>query len=876
MLDLLVECVRLFVHGFCVSLVRPGIVIFLVLVLLGLGRGIGLPILFWRPREKSEHPEAGKTNAARWPQFLVGIGIGALVWQVLLGGYLFEEFATNYTLDRSPFCEVRPMGDGIKLPITHVPAMPPFSVLGYELQFREVHTDFSMRFRYDPLAFGTLWGYAIGVVVGGMIIVVVMSLASALLPVLVWLLVRGRRSWTPFQRFSKPAALPISPWLPSGILVGMIALSGVTWGWFKLPSTQQTGQVMTTVADWGSATGRQEVVKVKLKAFQEKRPNPDEKETRSIQAEAAATAKEWYAPYYPVYGAFVFNFVLCFVVSVVMMCLPRRLSFFTPALGIVLLLHLLIASSTLLNYFSPIPGEFIAIVLVGIVVLSGRAYKLKFPNMGNLYDHPLDLNRFYQEGAQAELAAPPNEPEKAVVGAQGDVPPSGSETPIAKTSPLLLNSETIPFGRTQSGSTSGTGPSHGFEAVTAKPAMKPRLAIVCVSGGGSRAAAWTMKTLLEIEKAFAQTNVAFPYHVRLVTGASGGMIAASYYVASLAEPDSTPTVRRNQSLTEQHLFDGVCKDFLTPITHTLVSRDLPSLFFPMHLGRYDRGTILEEEWKTALSGQLDQTFQDLRPGEEAGWRPSLIFSPMMVEDGRQLFISNLDLSRVVRNSAMILGEVTPPNPLNPPDAKQRRLLSREGMEFFKAFPSATDFRLSTAARMSASFPYVLPAAYLPTNPPRRVVDAGYYDNYGVGIATSWLFNHMQWIEENTSGVVVIQIRDGTSGPSRRRESVSDSFPSTPAAGVHWLTSPARGLWSFRQAAHAFHNDNLLHLLNQFFEARKLPPRFLSTIGFEFPQGDDVALSFTLTEGEREMIHAAATKPEFQSQIGSLLDWWHAQ
>ncbi len=846
LLDTIVEWVRLFLHGFCVSLVRPGIVIFLALVLLGMGRGLGLPLLFWRPREKSKRPAAGKTEAAPWPQFLVGIGIGALLWQVLLAGYLFEEFATNYTLDRPPFCEVRKdQFDGLELHNTKVPALQTRTFWRYVFEFPEVDVNFSQRFRYDPLAFTSLWAYAGSVVSGGLLIVVAAAAVSAVLPLLTWLLVRRGRTWTPFQRPSKPTTLPRSPWLPGGIVVGMFGLSCVTWGWFQTPVSQTTGQVMTTVADWGTASGRRAGVDAKIKGLERKRISRDDRAAiDKLERDGAAEAKAWYAPYYPVYGAFVFNFALISVVSIAMMCLPRRLSFFTPALGILLLLNLLIVSSTLMNYFSPIPGEFVAIVLFGVVVLSGRAYKLKFPNMGDAYDVPLDLNAFYLERAALEAG-------HTTIG----LAPSKATAAFSPTC-ALLKTEAIPFGRPHQ-------------------RAKPKLAIVCASGGGSRAAAWTMKTLIEIEKAFAATGVAFPYQVRLVTGASGGMIAATYYVASLAEPDGTPAVRRNLNLTEADLFDGVCADFLTPMIHTLVSRDLPSLFSPMHLGRHDRGAILEREWKTALHGQLDQTFSAMRPGEEAGWRPSLIFSPMMVEDGRQLFISNLDLSRVVRNSAAILGEGVPANPLNPPDAAGRRLLSREGMEFFRAFPGATDFRLGTAARMSASFPYVLPAAYLPTNPPRRVVDAGYYDNYGVGIAASWLFNHAEWIRDNTSGVVVIQIRDGASGPSRRREAVTDSFPSIPAAGLHWLTSPASGLWSFRQAAHAFRNDNLLHLLDDVFGAGGSPPGFLSTIGFEFPQGDDVALNFTLTEGERETIHAAATQPEFRSQMSALLEWWHA-
>src|SRR5262249_55743604 len=148
---------------------------------------------------------------------------------------------------------------------------------------------------------------------------------------------------------------------------------------------------------------------------------------------------------------------------------------------------------------------------------------------------------------------------------------------------------------------------------------------------------------------------------------------------------------------------------------------------------------------------------------------------------------------VVRNRANLLGHGGDHNDPDVNDLAQRRLLSREGIEFFKLFPHATKFKLATAARMSASFPYVLPAVPLPTNPPRRVVDAGYYDNYGVNIAASWIFTHMDWIRKNTSGVVVIHIRDGASNAERRRELTSDGFPSLPSRGLQWLTSPPEGL-----------------------------------------------------------------------------------
>src|SRR5258708_886881 len=84
-----------FTNGFSISFVLPGVLLFLFLVLFpGSAPARGLPSLFGRKNPKT--------------QFLLGIGGGAVVWRVFLAGYLFEESATNFTVARPPFCEVRP------------------------------------------------------------------------------------------------------------------------------------------------------------------------------------------------------------------------------------------------------------------------------------------------------------------------------------------------------------------------------------------------------------------------------------------------------------------------------------------------------------------------------------------------------------------------------------------------------------------------------------------------------------------------------------------------------------------------------------------------------------------------------------------------
>jgi hypothetical protein len=214
-------------------------------------------------------------------------------------------------------------------------------------------------------------------------------------------------------------------------------------------------------------------------------------------------------------------------------------------------------------------------------------------------------------------------------------------------------------------------------------------------------------------------------------------------------------------------------DFLTPLVGRAALSDVPSWLSPWPL-HHDRGKALEEAWsyysrtppvpkgRGTRPRALDCTFADLRVGEKQGWRPSLVFAPMMVEDGRRLVISNIDFRYPISNDGTVLShkiELLSADELVGTGENH----SVEALELFRMFPDAiSTFRVSTAARMSASFPYFGPAVSLPTIPRRRVVDAGYYDNYGVSLASSWLFSgsNQAWIRSHCDRILLIQIRDG--------------------------------------------------------------------------------------------------------------------
>jgi hypothetical protein len=86
-----------------------------------------------------------------------------------------------------------------------------------------------------------------------------------------------------------------------------------------------------------------------------------------------------------------------------------------------------------------------------------------------------------------------------------------------------------------------------------------------------------------------------------------------------------------------------------------------------------------------------------------------------------------------------------------PDAIDFKTLFREQQPM--------NLRVLTALRMNATFPYVLPNVWLPSKPVIDVMDAGLRDNIGLETTMRFADNFREWIRQNTSGVVVLQLRD---------------------------------------------------------------------------------------------------------------------
>lgn len=359
-----------------------------------------------------------------------------------------------------------------------------------------------------------------------------------------------------------------------------------------------------------------------------------------------------------------------------------------------------------------------------------------------------------------------------------------------------------------------------WRARVAPCSPKPKIVLIMTSGGGIRAGVWTAAVLEQLDR--LNTPCPLRDHIRIIAGASGGMVGAGYYVAAHA--------------TEQGIDPRlVAIDSLDDVAKIMVLRDIPGQFAPW---RYrDRGFALEEAWRRNAKPMAER-FDSLRERERSGAIPSLIYSPSSLDDGRRLLVSNLQLSELTHH----------------------RDYSVSAVQFYELYPNAV-ISVATAARMSASFPWVSPASELPTEELRRIGDAGYFDNYGGFITSAWIEKNRQWLSQNTSGILVVQVRDSTFSQGVRNVASAGESTRVSRGFSEWI-APIEGVFATRGSAMNFRSDfDLAALANQF------PDKFLTSFEVELPNGT-APLTWNLTEkAARDIIAAAplATK--------DVKTWW---
>ncbi|MFK7756711.1 MAG: hypothetical protein AB8B53_07250 [Flavobacteriales bacterium] len=370
--------------------------------------------------------------------------------------------------------------------------------------------------------------------------------------------------------------------------------------------------------------------------------------------------------------------------------------------------------------------------------------------------------------------------------------------------------------------------------VTTKPGEKPKLVIMSVSGGGLRSALWTMRSVLNAD---SLSSGELLDQTHLITGSSGGMYGASY-LREIYLRSQSDSIKR---YTDAH-FEDISKDVLNPIILAMATHDLALRYRKEEVDGdaylYDRAMSFEKKLHRNTHYRMDKTLGDYLLPEMNSEIPTLLFSPTITLDGRRLIMSSQKMSFLCSAEGTDLVE------------------NVSYMDMFEnQNPEAA--RFSSVIRMNATFPYVLPATTLPTSVPIKVADAGLRDNFGLRLTLRYLDELEDWIENNTSGVIILEVRD-------TEKNAEKTAPKKQL--INEVTAPLGGVYKNVIRIQDYDNDLQFNLLA---DSYGVP---LYRIPFELEQraDDKVSLSWHLTKDEKEFILDGINSSDYQKSLDELL------
>jgi len=366
---------------------------------------------------------------------------------------------------------------------------------------------------------------------------------------------------------------------------------------------------------------------------------------------------------------------------------------------------------------------------------------------------------------------------------------------------------------------------------------KPVFFVIDVSGGGMRSAAFTMNILQALDSV---TNGTLMPHTMLINGASGGMLGAAYFRQLYWEK-----IKGNiNNIRDKQYLDDISKDLLNPLFTSFISRDLmgPVKKFRSDSNYYpkDRGYAFEQKLNDNTRGLLNKKLGDYKEPEQQALIPAIFFNSTINSDGREMIISTQPVSFLMQHA---------------PDSSTNIVPDPDAIDFTTFFKKQNPLNLHvlSAMRMNATFPYVLPNVSLPTNPMIDVMDAGLRDNFGQATSLRFINTFKDWLQQNTSKVVLIQIRDRKMG----------EWDSTGNAGgiLDFITQPLLLLQNNWYKLQDYYQTDQVAYLSQ------VPGINFKRVIFEYePENKDshASLSFHLTAAEKVDI-AAALYSDFNQQ-----------
>jgi hypothetical protein len=337
----------------------------------------------------------------------------------------------------------------------------------------------------------------------------------------------------------------------------------------------------------------------------------------------------------------------------------------------------------------------------------------------------------------------------------------------------------------------------------------------------------------------------------LITGASGGMIGATYWRSLHIAADSGKV----KDLYAARHREAVGGDLLNAIVFSMASVDLINPFNKIAIAGYkypkDRGYAMEHELIRNTGGLLDRRLGDFTALEKSGATPALIVNGTIVNDGRRLLMAAQPVSYLCR-PAYSLDTATYSSERNPP------IDAVDFLTFFKT-QSPQNLRLTTALRMNATFPFILPVVKMPTVPVMNVMDAGLRDNFGSEVAARFLYVFREWLQSRRGEVLWLDIRDS------REWEVMPSTAQDNLGGM--LTDPLTVIQHKWQPFQSYGQTYMKDMAREIIGPKL---RFATLQYIPAEQSQPAALNFHLTQREKADLYNAIYHPMNRGALASVL------
>lgn len=455
-----------------------------------------------------------------------------------------------------------------------------------------------------------------------------------------------------------------------------------------------------------------------------------------------------------------------------------------------------------------------------------------------------------------------------------------------------------------------------LKAVPPLNAEDQPLVVVTATGGGIQAAEWTAQVMARLEEEFREDkqNRLKGYllhdHVLLASGVSGGSVGLVPYLMEYTEPQGT-AFPANGHLRKKLTIGPGCSS-LEAVAWGLEYYDLQrlalTLRFPIFQSAQDSPddpkTIVAPDRTWALSRALNRNLNDpqcgvlpntpkVADGDQVtlgqaatnlsnGTMPAFTLNTTVAESGGRFLLSNYMVPKV---------ETSPRNTEFLPAESFLQAYAQDpccanGPHGEKLF---ADLPLSTAARMSATFPVVSSATRIPRQYARAAshfLDGGYFDNDGTASAIEFLYSVMQKRVADEQSmpaakplkVLLVEIRDGTDlDPNSEQDDLQQQSggnqPPAPWWTLDQLLGPLEGLWNAGHVSVTRRNRRELCVLETAFEGKL----FIHHVVFAIPQQVDdkkkslpAPLSWKLTASQLAYI-SSVTQEDQLGDTGKAVD-----